>query len=136
MALNIAVYLWAPIAGMIRGCRCRFNCALPTTAASSQQRPDTSQKVIVPAVTGAPLAVTEAVKVTGVCHASDDEESVRVVVVGNGAACARAKVQATVSNSPQVRRRRIRFVYRQKKIHSTSKQSLLPLHSFQLLPYA
>ena len=56
--------------------------------------------MIEPVVTGAPPAVTEAVKVIFVCDATYDEESVSVVVVGSGAACAAvAKLQATVSNS-------------------------------------
>jgi hypothetical protein len=39
--------------------------------------------VIAPVATGAPPAVTEAVKVTSVFDATVDEESVRVVVVGS-----------------------------------------------------
>jgi hypothetical protein len=62
--------------------------------------------VTVPTATGAPFAVTEAVKVTTVCDATEDEEIVSVVVVGNGAACAAvATLQAAVSNSPEITRR-------------------------------
>ena len=59
-----------------------------------------------PVVTGAPPAETEAVNVTFVSDATDDEESVSVVVEGSGAACAAvAKPQATVSTSLEVRQR-------------------------------
>ena len=81
------------------------NCAVPTIAVSSQNGADASQKLTVPAATGAPFAVTEAVKVTAVCHATEDEEIVSVVVVGNGAACAAVvTLQATVSNSLKITR--------------------------------
>lgn len=56
-------------------------------------------------VTGAPPAATCALRVTGVCQATDDEESVSVVVVGSGAACAAvATAQAAVSNNLEIRR--------------------------------
>jgi NADH/NAD ratio-sensing transcriptional regulator Rex len=59
-----------------------------------------------PVVTGAPPAVTEAVNVTFAGDATDDEETVSVVVVGSGAACAAiAKVQAAVSTSLEIRQR-------------------------------
>jgi hypothetical protein len=59
-----------------------------------------------PVVTGAPPAVTEAVNVTFAGAAIDDEETVRVVVVGSGAACAAiAKVQAATNTSLEVRQR-------------------------------
>ena len=54
----------------------------------------------------APFAVTEAVKVTTVGHATEDEEIVSVVVVGKGAACAAvATLQAAVSNTLEITRR-------------------------------
>jgi hypothetical protein len=56
-------------------------------------------------VTGAPPAVTEAVKITCVCDATVDEEIVSVVV-DTGAACAAvATPQAAVSNSLEITRR-------------------------------
>ena len=42
--------------------------------------------MIEPVVTGAPPATTEALRVTGVCQATDDEESVSVVAVDAAAA--------------------------------------------------
>jgi len=61
--------------------------------------------VIDPVFTGAPPAVTAAVRVTFVCDATCDEESVSVVVVGSEAArAAVAKLQATVSNRLGIRR--------------------------------
>jgi hypothetical protein len=109
--LKVAVYLWGPGAGKNASVAVGgvpFNCALPKTAASSQRVPgrDTSQKVIEPVVTGAPPAVTAAVRVTFVSDATNDEESVSVVVVGSGAACiAVAQAQAAASNSLGPRRR-------------------------------
>jgi hypothetical protein len=102
VALKTALKVWTPMEGMIL--RIAFpptNCAFPKIAVTSHKAAAALQKVIDPVVTGAPLAVmvTEAVKVTGVCHATVDEESVSVVVV-NGAACAAvAKLQATVSRA-------------------------------------
>jgi hypothetical protein len=62
--------------------------------------------VTVPAVTGAPFAVTVAVRVTTVGDATEDELIVSVVVVGNGTACAAvATLQAAVSNSLEITRR-------------------------------
>jgi hypothetical protein len=60
-------------------------------AASSHLSADASQKVIVPAVTGAPAATTDAVRVTAAGHTTDDDEIVSVVVdsvVDMAAACA------------------------------------------------
>jgi hypothetical protein len=107
--LKTALYEWIPIEGMIF--RVAFpvplaNCAFPKRAESSHRFADASQKVIDPFVTGAPPAVTvtEAVKVTGVCHATGDGESVSVVFVGSGATCAAAKLQATVNRADRTRR--------------------------------
>jgi hypothetical protein len=61
--------------------------------------------VIEPVVTGAPFAVTEAVKVTSVCNATVDEEIVSVVVDIRAACAAVAKLQAAVSNSLEITRR-------------------------------
>jgi hypothetical protein len=109
--LKIALYMWLPIAGMIL----RFaippnNCAFLKIAASSHKDTAASQKVTVP-TDRAGLPVTEALSVTSDGEASDDEESVRVVVVGNGAACeVAAEVHATTvnkagSNSLEMKRR-------------------------------
>jgi hypothetical protein len=83
------------------------NCAFPKIAASSHRFADASQKAIDPIVTGAPPAVTvtEAVKVTGVCHATGDGESASVVVVASGATCAAAKLQAIVNRADRTKRR-------------------------------
>jgi hypothetical protein len=58
-----------------------------------------------PVVTGAPPAVTEAVNVTFAGEATDEEETVSVVVVSGAACAAIAKVQAAVSTSMEVRQR-------------------------------
>jgi hypothetical protein len=58
-----------------------------------------------PVVTGAPPAVTEAVNVTFAGDATDEEETVSVVVVSGAACAAIAKVQAAVSTSMEVRQR-------------------------------
>src|SRR5580698_1940372 len=65
-----------------------LNWALPTMAASSHRGAEASQKVTVPAVTGAPPAATEAERVTAAGEATDDDESASVVTVGTAAACA------------------------------------------------
>jgi cellulase/cellobiase CelA1 len=108
--LKTALYVWIPIEGMIF--RVAFpvplaNCAFPKIAASSHRFADASQKAIDPFVTGAPPAVTvtEAVKVTGVCHATGDGERVSIVVVGSGATCAAATLQATVNRADRTSRR-------------------------------
>ena len=65
-----------------------FNCAVPTMATSSHRGADASQNLTVPAVTGAPPAVTEAARVTAVGETTDGEESTSVVTVETAAACA------------------------------------------------
>jgi hypothetical protein len=63
--------------------------------------------VTVPTVTAAPLAVTEAVRVTAVGEATDGDEIASVVVVTGAACAAVARLQAAVSTSPGVSQREI-----------------------------
>jgi hypothetical protein len=107
--VNTAVYLWVPIAGVNLNLAVpAFNCAFPTTAASSQRGAEASQKVTDPLATGAPPATTEAVNVTAVGEATEGEESTSVVVVGTAAAwAALGKLTAIRAdrNSVEFRRR-------------------------------
>jgi hypothetical protein len=57
-------------------------------AASSHRGADASQKVTVPAATGAPPAVTEAERVTAVGETTEGEERTSVVTVETAPACA------------------------------------------------
>src|SRR5271156_4943724 len=85
------------------------NWALPTMAESSQRGAEASQKFTEPFVTGAPPATTEAVKVTAVCEATDDEERTSVVADGTAAAwAALGKVTA-------IRADRSSFVFRPRR---------------------
>jgi hypothetical protein len=85
------------------------NWAVPTTAESSQRGAEASQKVTDPMATGAPPATTEAVKVTAVGEATDEEESTSVVADGIAAAwAALGKVTA-------IRADRSSFVFRPRR---------------------
>src|SRR5882762_1362153 len=72
----------------------RVNCAVPITAPLVQKVAVASQNVTVPAVTGEPFD-TAAVNVTGVPEATEDEDSVSVVVVGP--ACAAGAPMAAIA---------------------------------------
>ncbi len=65
---------------MIAAVPAEVNCAVPITAELSQYVAVALQKVTVPRVTGEPLD-TAAVKVTAVPEATEEDDSVSVVVV-------------------------------------------------------
>jgi hypothetical protein len=93
-----------------------FNFAVPavnwvvaTTAESSHRGAEASQKVTDPVATGAPPATTEAVNVTAVGEATDEEERTSVVAEGTAAAwAALGKVTA-------IRADRSSFVFRPRR---------------------